>query len=173
TTGPPTAATVSSGRGNATGLENVSVPTVLAALAKAYTGAYLSSNGNAFSTRTANQIIQEHFNPGVTDAPGGPLFGVQFSQLPCSDFNTAAASVPGATNAGPHRSPLGFSADSGGLPVYKNGILAGGIGVMTKTVYSDNLNIFAVPIDDDEVAARAGPPGRAPPSPARAAHHGG
>jgi len=163
-TGAPTAATVSSGRGNATGLENVSVPTVLAALAKAYTGAYLSSNGNAFSTRTANQIIQEHFNPGVTDAPGGPLFGVQFSQLPCSDFNTAASSVPGATNAGPHRSPLGFSADSGGLPVYKNGILAGGIGVMTKTVYSDNLNIFAVPIDDDEVVALAGSTGYAPPS---------
>jgi len=163
--GAPTAATVTSGLGNTpTGLEGVSVPTTLAALAKAYTGAYLSSNGNAFSTRTANQIIQEHFNPGVTDTPGGPLFGVQFSQLPCSDFNTAASTAPGATSAGPHRSPLGFSADSGGLPIYKNGILAGGIGVMTKTVYSDNLNIFAVPIDDDEVIALAGTTGYAAPA---------
>ena len=162
--GAPTAATITSGRGNTTGLEGVSVATTLAALAKAYTGAYLSSNGNAFSTRTANQIIQEHFNPGVTDTPGGPLFGVQFSQLPCSDFNTAASTVPGGTNAGPHRSPLGFSADSGGLPIYKNGILAGGIGVMTKNVYSDNLNIFAVPIDDDEVVALAGTTGYAAPS---------
>ncbi len=161
--GAPTAATVTSGLGNTTGLEGVSVPATLAALAKAYTGAYLSSNGNAFSTRTANQIIQDHFNPGVTDTPGGPLFGVQFSQLPCSDFNTAAATAPGATNAGPHRSPLGFSADSGGLPIYKNGILAGGIGVMTKGVYSDNLNIFAVPIDDDEVIALAGTTGYAAP----------
>jgi uncharacterized protein GlcG (DUF336 family) len=167
--GAPTGVTITSGRGISTGLENPAVvppgavPSTLAALAKAYTGAYLSSNGNAFSTRTANQIIQEHFNPGVIDTPAGPLFGVQFSQLPCSDFNTVATAVPGGTNAGPHRSPLGFSADSGGLPLYKSGVLAGGIGVMTKTVYSDNLNIFAVPIDDDEVIALAGATGYAPP----------
>jgi uncharacterized protein GlcG (DUF336 family) len=157
--GAPTTATITSGRGNMTGLEGVVVPTTLAAISKAMTGAYLSSNGNAFSTRTANYIIQEHFPPGVTNAPGGPLFGVQFSQLPCSDFNTAAATTAGATDAGPHRSPLGFSADSGGLPVYKNGILAGGIGIMTKNTYSDNLNTFAVPIDDDEVVALAGSTG--------------
>jgi uncharacterized protein GlcG (DUF336 family) len=161
--GAPTSATVTSGRGNATGLEGVAVPTTFAALAKAYTGAYLSSNGNAFSTRTANQIVQEHFNPGIRDTPAGPLFGVQFSQLVCSDFNRLP--TPGATSAGPHPSPLGFSADSGGLPIYKNGILAGGIGVMTKNVYSDNLNIFTVPIDDDEVIALAGESGfTAPPA---------
>jgi uncharacterized protein GlcG (DUF336 family) len=162
--GAPGTATIVSGRGNMTGLEGVGVPTTLAAIAKALTGAYLSSNGNAFSTRTANFIIQEHFAPGVTGNPGGPLFGVQFSQLPCSDFNTAAAAAAGSTSAGPHRSPLGFSADSGGLPVYKNGILAGGIGVMTKTSYSDNLNIFAVPIDDDEVIALAGSTGYTAPT---------
>jgi len=167
--GAPSGVTITSGRGISTGLENPTlvppgiVPSTLAAIAKALTGAYLSSNGNAFSTRTANQIIQEHFNPGVTDTPAGPLFGVQFSQLPCSDFNTTAAAAAGATNAGPHRSPLGFSADSGGLPLYKNGVLAGGIGVMTKTVYSDNLNIFAVPIDNDEVIALAGSTGYTPP----------
>jgi uncharacterized protein GlcG (DUF336 family) len=161
--GAPGTATVTSGRGNITGLENVQVPTTLAALAKAYTGAYLSSNGNAFSTRTANFIVQEHFPPGVKDTPGGPLFGVQFSQLPCSDFNTPASTTAGGTSAGPHRSPLGFSADSGGIPLYKNGILAGGIGIMTKTTYSDNLNTFAVPIDDDEVIALAGSTGYTPP----------
>jgi uncharacterized protein GlcG (DUF336 family) len=170
-TGAPTGVTVTSNRGISTGLENPAivppgaVPSTEAAIAKALTGAYLSSNGNAFSTRTANYIIQEHFAPGVTDVPGGPLFGVQFSQLPCSDFNTVASSTAGATSAGPHRSPLGFSADSGGLPIYKNGVLAGGIGVMTKTVYSDNLNTFAVPIDDDEVIALAGSTGyTAPPA---------
>jgi uncharacterized protein GlcG (DUF336 family) len=164
-TGAPTMATVTSQTGVTTGLENVSVPTPAAALAKAYTGAYLSSNGNAFSTRTANQIIQQHFNPGVIDTPAGPLFGVQFSQLACSDFNTAASTTAGATSAGPHRSPLGFSADSGGLPLYKNGVLAGGIGVMTKSVYSANLNIFAVPVDNDEVIALAGSTGyTAPPA---------
>jgi uncharacterized protein GlcG (DUF336 family) len=138
------------------GLEGVMVPTTLAAISKAITGAYLSSNGNAFSTRTANQIIQQHFNPGVAGTPSGPLFGVQLSQLPCSDFNTVAAATPGATNAGPHRSPLGFAADSGGLPIYKNGVLAGGIGVMSTATYSLNLDVFNVPIDNDEVIAIAG-----------------
>lgn len=154
--GAPTMAIVTTGRGITGGLEGASVPTTLAAIAKALTGAYLSSDGNAFSTRTANQIIQEHFNPGVQFTPGGPLFGVQFSQLPCSDFNTAAAHVPGTTNAGPHRSPLGFSADSGGLPIYKNGDLVGGIGVMTKNTYSFDANIFDTDIDNDEVVAIAG-----------------
>jgi uncharacterized protein GlcG (DUF336 family) len=163
--GAPPTATVTSRTGVATtalppppenGLEGVSVPSTLAAISKAITGAYLSSNGNAFSTRTANQIIQEHFKPDVAGTPSGPLFGVQFSQLPCSDFNTVAAVTPGATNAGPHRSPLGFAADSGGLPIYRNGVLEGGIGVMTETTYSLNLDVFNVPIDKDEVIAIAG-----------------
>ena len=51
----------------------------LAAIAMAVTGAYLSSQGNAFSTRTASQIVQQHFNPGESNQPGGPLFGVPTS----------------------------------------------------------------------------------------------
>jgi uncharacterized protein GlcG (DUF336 family) len=165
-TGAPTTATVTSGRGVTTGLENAAVPTTLAAIAKALSGAYLSSNGNSFSTRTANQIIQEHFNPLTTNAPGGPLFGVQFSQLPCSDFNTMAAAVAGATNAGPHRSPLGFSADSGGLPIYDSvsGTLVGGIGIMTKATYSIDANIADFDVDDDEVIAIAGVSGHTGPA---------
>jgi len=156
-TGAPPTATVTSMGGITGGLEGAIVPNTLAAISKAVTGAYLSSsNGNAFSTRTANQIIQQHFNPGVSDTPSGPLFGVQFSQLPCSDFNTVAATPPGATNAGPHRSPLGFAADSGGLPIYKNGMLEGGIGVMSTATYSLNPNVFNVPINNDEVIALAG-----------------
>jgi len=155
--GAPGTATVTSQRGiSNSGLEGVAVPSTLAAISKALTGAYLSSNGNAFSTRTASQIIQEHFNPGVTDTPGGPLFGVQFSQLPCSDFNTVASATPGGTNPGPHRSPLGFSADPGGLPIYKNGVLAGGIGVMSNTIYTLDLNVFDIDIQDAEVIAIAG-----------------
>ena len=109
--GAPPMATVTSMRGIKGGLEGATVATTLMAISKALTGAYLSSQGNAFSTRTANQIIQQHFNPGVAGTPSGPLFGVQLSQLPCSDFNTVAAAAAGAVNAGPHRSPLGFAAD--------------------------------------------------------------
>ena len=70
------------------GLESLNfIPSTLAAIAKSITGAYLSTSGNAFTTRTASQIVQENFNPGEADVPSGPLFGVQFSQLPCSDFS--------------------------------------------------------------------------------------
>ncbi|HEX6142881.1 MAG TPA: heme-binding protein, partial [Geminicoccaceae bacterium] len=73
------------------GLNGLRLPApaaTLAVISKAITGAYLSSNGNAFSTRTASQIVQENFNPGSETLEGGPLFGVQFSSLPCSDLNT-------------------------------------------------------------------------------------
>ena len=69
-----------------------------AAIAKAVTGAYLSSEGNAFSTRVASQIVQEHFNPGEEFQPAGPLFGVQFSSLACSDLiarSMASGRAPG------------------------------------------------------------------------------
>jgi uncharacterized protein GlcG (DUF336 family) len=135
----------------------------MGAIARAITGAYLSSNGNAFTTRTANQILQEHFNPGIRDTPGGPLFGTQFSQLSCSDFNTPQSATPGTTTPGPHRSPLGFSPGSSGLPLYKNGVLAGGIGVMSEANYGFDPNVFDVDTDDGEVIAIAGQTGFEPP----------
>ncbi|MEM9311533.1 MAG: hypothetical protein AAGA34_08805, partial [Pseudomonadota bacterium] len=72
--------------------QGITVPSTLAAISKAITGAYLSSGGNAFTTRTASQIVQEHFPPAPTTAglESGPLFGVQFSQLPCSDLSSRA-----------------------------------------------------------------------------------
>jgi len=125
------------------GLENISVlPATYAAIAKAVTASYLSSEGNAFTTRTANFIVQEHFAPREFNQPGGPLFGVQISQLPCNDFNTR---FPGDAMLGPKRSPLGFSADPGGIPLYKDGTPVGGIGVIADGTYSIDIN----PIDFD------------------------
>jgi uncharacterized protein GlcG (DUF336 family) len=121
--------TITSGRGVVGGLEGLNVlPSELAAISKAVTGAYLSSEGNAFSTRTASQIIQQNFNPGEQDQPSGPLFGVQFSQLTCSDLNQLAT----AGTIGPKRSPLGLAADPGGLPLFKNGTVVGGLGVLSR-----------------------------------------
>jgi uncharacterized protein GlcG (DUF336 family) len=148
------------------GLQGADVPTVAAAIAKAITGAYLSSGGNAFSSRTASQIVQEHFPPAPSTAglESGPLFGVQFSQLPCSDLSARFNGGGGAgALIGPKRSPLGLSADPGGFPIYKNGVVVGGIGVEGDGDYGFDPNILDVDVDDEEAAALAGIQGFAPP----------
>lgn len=134
------------------GLEGVDlVPSAAAAIAKAVTAAYLSSEGNAFSTRTASQIVQEAFNPGESNQTGGPLFGVQFSQLPCSDLMARF----GTGEVGPHRSPLGLAADPGGLPLYLNGTPVGGVGVIADGLYSYDATISDADRDIDELIAVA------------------
>ncbi len=141
--------------------QGVEVPAEAAAIAKAITGAYLSSAGNAFSTRTASMIVQEHFPPSAVarGLESGPLFGVQFSQLPCSDV---AARLPG-TGVGPKRSPLGLAADPGGFPLYKAGVLVGGIGVMGDGDYGFDPEVRDIDTDDEELIALAGTSGFAAP----------
>ncbi|WP_137870402.1 heme-binding protein [Sphingopyxis sp. 2PD] len=146
--------------------QNVTFPAEGGAIAKAVTGAYLSSGGNAFSTRTASQIVQEHFPPAPTTVglESGPLFGVQFSQLPCSDLSARFGAAGSAALIGPKRSPLGLAADPGGLPLYKNGVLVGGIGVMGDGVYGSDPNILDIDNDAEEFIALAGTRGFEAPS---------
>ena len=148
------------------GLNGLSIPATLTVIAKAITGAYLSSSGgNAFSTRTASQIIQDHFNPGTIDASAGPLYGVQFSQLPCSDIMVQGIPPgPPAPVYGPHSSPIGLAGDPGGFPLYKNGVLVGGIGVKASAVYGLDLNIHVNDNSLDEALAQAGAAGLQPPA---------
>lgn len=141
-------------------------PSEAGAIAKAITGAYLSSGGNAFSTRTASMIVQQHFPPAPS-TPGlesGPLFGVQFSQLPCSDLNTRfpGSAAPIDAMIGPKRSPLGLAADPGGFPLYKNGVVVGGVGIMADGVYGFDPNVLDFDNDLDEIIAFAALQGFAP-----------
>jgi uncharacterized protein GlcG (DUF336 family) len=119
----PATTRVSGGGTPGQGLENALVPARDAAVSKAGTAGLLSSGGNAFSTRTASFIIQEHFPPGIDNTPGGPLYGVQFSSLLCSDIALAGLR-------------LGLSGDAGGVPLFKNGLAVGGVGVEGDGVYT-------------------------------------
>ena len=164
-TAPPTPITATPPAVNpgavAGGLEGIRLPTAAAlvnidhaaAIAKAVTGAYLSSEGNAFSTRVASQIVQENFNPGEMFQPAGPLFGVQFSSLACSDLVRRFNGV--GVSAGPQRTPLGLSADPGGFPLYKGGTVVGGVGVIADGFYTIDKSILDVDGDVDEAIAMA------------------
>lgn len=152
-TGATATVDIVSGLGVNDGLDGVSgiIPAEAAAISKAITGAYLSSSGNAFSTRTASQIIQKNFNPREANQPSGPLYGVQFSQLPCSDL--VARMTDGSI--GPKHAPLGLAGDPGGLPLYKQGVVVGGIGVMADGIYGIDLDITDIDNDTDELIAVA------------------
>lgn len=127
-------------------LELPSVPNIqteFMAISKAGTGSVFQTTGNAFSPRSASFIIQENIPPGVNFSPGGPLFGVQFSNLfLISDVNP--------------RLPLGISGDPGGVPLFMGEIPVGGIGVEVEGAYG----VDKVPDDTDqsveEIIARAG-----------------
>lgn len=138
--------------------QNVTFPAEAGAIAKAITGAYLSSGGNAFSTRTASMIVQEHFPPapGTVGLESGPLFGVQFSQLPCSDLASRYVSAGAGALIGPKRSPLGLAGDPGGFPLYKNGVIVGGIGVMADGDYGVDPDVTNADNDPEEYIALAG-----------------
>jgi uncharacterized protein GlcG (DUF336 family) len=122
-TGAPASTTIRSVGAGGQGLEGTTVPASIAAISKAGTGSLFSTTGNAFTTRTAGFIIQEHFPPGINFRSGGPLYGVQFSSLPCSDIKKPAL-------------PLGLSGDPGGLPIYKNGLAVGGVGIEGDGIYT-------------------------------------
>ena len=151
--------------GGLDGISNV-IPSTMAAISKAITGAYLSTQENAFTTRTASQIIQENFNPGEGNVPSGPLFGVQFSQLACSDFSQRDQG--GASSVGPHRAPLGLSADPGGLPLYIDGVAVGGVGVVADGIYGLDKIITNFDTDFDELIATSATRGYAAPLDIRA-----
>jgi len=131
---------------------------VINAIDKAATAAYLSSNGEAFTSRTAGYIIQPHFPPGVSNMAPGPLTGVGLSSLPFSDvnhFRTPADPAAGIANTS-------LSGNPGGVPIYKNGVLVGGVGVDSSSLLTALLYVDGS--DVDENIAVIAQNGYAPPS---------
>ena len=147
------------------------------AIAKAGTAAFLSSAQNAFTPRTAAMIVQQNFPPGVVNKPPGPLVGVNFSQLAFSDINRyklpaeAGRLTLGSSPAAPLTqiaTPLtgGLAGTAGGVPLYRAGVLIGGVGVAGD---GDNspLNITPATVASakvDEDVALAGQIGFEPPA---------
>ena len=137
------------------------------AITKAGTAAFLSSDQHAFSTRTAGFIVQQNFPPGVLNRPPGPLVGVNFSQLPFSDINRlkgpgsviAYGSSPAGANivTVPIPATGGLAGTPGGLPLFKGGMLVGGVGVAGDGDGPADITPLTIANSDvDEDVARSG-----------------
>src|SRR5947209_4903336 len=136
------------------------------AVGKAGTAAFLSSNANAFTSRTAGFIIQQHFPPGVKYQPPGPLVGVGFSNLPFSDVNRFKKPdlIPSSASPGTFGSPIPLTSLNGipgGVPLYRNGVLVGGVGVAGSGVEFPPTTFIDAYTKDEDIAL-AGEIGFAP-----------
>jgi uncharacterized protein GlcG (DUF336 family) len=116
---------------------------VAAALAR--TAAYFSNDQAPIGSRTVRFLSGIHFPPGVVNAESAPLYGIENTKRGCG-FNVAylpgkSVPVPGLLNAaGPGLGIQTGKADApdsdaeavnpGGVPIFKNNRVAGGIGVV-------------------------------------------
>ena len=119
------------------------------AIAKARTAAYLSSNQHGFTSLTACFITRQHFPPGISNTPGGPLFGVPFSSIGGGDVQPNGDNAMGRPSVG----GPGLTGAPGGVPIFKGGRLAGGLGVSSGGLDPDFTLDLCAGISDDEVVA--------------------
>lgn len=140
------------------------------AITKAGTASFLSSDQHAFTSRTAGFIVQQNFPPGVKNKPNGPLVGVNFSNQSFSDVNRfknpSAYSTNvfggGGTNGGaigPVAALSGLAGSPGGVPLFRNGKLIGGVGVAgnsrkvrTGIPALDDIQVVQIRDVDEDVA---------------------
>ncbi len=125
---------------------------LLGSIAKARTAAYLSSNQHGFTTLTAAYITRPHFPPGVDNTPGGPLYGVPQSSIGGGDVQPNGDLLAGRPATGEQ----GLTGVPGGIPIFKNNALAGGIGISGGGGLSNfNLDLCQGIINDEIIALGA------------------
>ena len=124
--------------GNAYGVNDVAV-------ALARTGAYFSNDQAPLSSRTVRFISGIHFPPGVDNAPTADLYGIENTNRGCTlatNFLPGQTINPSTALSGAPGSGLGIltgksklddsdpnALNPGGVPIFHNGIVVGGIGV--------------------------------------------
>jgi uncharacterized protein GlcG (DUF336 family) len=140
----------------ADGSQNFTPAQEAIAVSKAGTAVFLSSGGEALTSRTAGFIVQQHFPPGVSYTPPGPLVGVEYSTMAFSDVASFrrldGSRIPGTRLYG---SP-------GGVPLYRGGVLLAGIGVTGAGPEVEDGSIYGP--DTNERVALAGQIGYEPPA---------
>ncbi len=134
----PSAPTLSTGNFSA----QVDVNELAVSLARA--AAFFSNDQAPLSSRTVRFISGIHFPPGIANTSNAPLYGIENSNRGCtlsSNFS-AGKSVPPSRSISGAATGLGIatgkadvndsdpnSVNPGGVPLFRNGSLVGGIGV--------------------------------------------
>jgi len=126
-------------------------------IAKARTAAFISSNQHGFTTVTGCFTTRSHFPPMSFNTPAGPLFGVPFSSRSDSDIQPNGGPRPPLGPVQPPAPPQpGLTNIPGGVPIYKNGALAGGLGISGGSdtfAALNNINSFCTGVIRDEIIA--------------------
>ncbi len=113
------------------------------ALSLARTGAFFSNNQAPLSSRTVRFISGIHFPPGIPNTPNAALYGIENTNRGCDlqvDFLPGQA-VPPSTALNGSSGPgiitgkanvsdsVSTAVNPGGVPIFKDGQVVGGIGV--------------------------------------------
>ena len=112
------------------------------AVSLARTAAFFSNDQAPLSSRTVRYISGIHFPPGVTDTANAPLYGIENTNRGCTLASSLAVTVPPATTIAGTSPGLGIATgkanildsdpaavNPGGVPIFKNGQVVGGVGV--------------------------------------------
>jgi uncharacterized protein GlcG (DUF336 family) len=143
---------------NATGNFGLSVSADELAVALARTGAFFSNDQAPLSSRTVRFISGVHFPPGISYTPNAALYGIENTNRGCplnASF-LAGQAVPPARSVNGTALGLGIItgkldlADSdsntvnpGGVPLFKQGRLVGGVGVVGPTAGVSEFAAFS------------------------------
>src|SRR5271155_5679523 len=147
------------------------------AVALARTGAFFSNDQAPLSSRTVRFISGIHFPPGVTNAPPADLYGIENTNRGCTLVNSAAfqSQIPPSLALGGGFGPgvLTGKADvmdsnplavnPGGVPIFYQNVVVGGIGVVTS---SSNLSLAEYTAFAGSTTQRTGPGDSFGPTPA-------
>src|SRR5579863_2600202 len=114
------------------------------AVSLARTAAFFSNDQAPLSSRTVRFLSGIHFPPGIANTPNAPLYGIENTNRGCtlSTNYIAGQSIPPARSISGAATGLGITTgkadvndsdpnavNPGGVPLFKNGILVGGVGV--------------------------------------------
>jgi uncharacterized protein GlcG (DUF336 family) len=112
------------------------------AVSLARAGAFFSNDQAPLSSRTVRYISGIHFPPGIANTPNAALYGIENTNRGCTLASSLIPTIPPATLINGTSPGLGIATgkadvndsdptavNPGGVPIFKNGQVVGGIGV--------------------------------------------